>query len=520
MVSRSLFTAGTAALSVLATVDATSYLKYSTVPGYFLQDIETTATDGFDYTATNFGLIDQSYDSDASFDPTGTKTQWERFENEVSVLNADSTADERYAVLYLGRHGEGYHNVAESSYGTPAWNCYWSELDGNGTFVWADAKVTPNGVAQAEKAHAFWISQIASQKQSIPESFYTSPLSRCLETAKITFESLVTPFKPLIKEYLREGISMHTCDRRSSKSYIAENYPGWPFEAGFTEKDELWTKTTAETQSAQDKRSKSALDSIFSSDPSSFLSITSHSGEIGSLLRVVGHRKFSLSTGAVIPVLVKVEKVEGTAPYTSVAPAEAQATCNAPPITSIADVGCVCSSTTSASVSASTSASASGSASASASASVTASASASVTTSASASVSASTSGGASNTTLLSTTSTVYATSVHTITKCPATVTNCPIGSVTTITYVDYTTVCPVGTVPTVTPEAPYPSANGTTIIPQKPSSANGTTIVPQNPSSSIVPSSQPSSIIPSSATSLLSSSIAMTAGFALFAFWM
>ncbi|KFY16287.1 hypothetical protein V492_01463 [Pseudogymnoascus sp. VKM F-4246] len=483
MMSRSLFY-GTAALSVLATVEATSYLKYSTVPGYFLQDIESTPTDGFDYTATNFGLINQSYDSDATFDAAGTKTQWERFENEVEVLNAGCGADERYAVLYLGRHGEGYHNVAESSYGTPAWNCYWSELDGNGTFVWADAKVTPNGIAQAEKANAFWTSQVASEKQSLPESYYTSPMSRCLETAKITFEGLVTPFKPLIKEYLREGISMHTCDRRSSKSYIAENYPGWPFEAGFTEKDELWTKTTAETPSAQDKRSKSALDSIFTSNKHTFLSITSHSGEIASLLRVVGHRKFSLSTGSVIPVLVKVEKVKGTAPHTSVAPWEAQATCNAPPVTSLEDGGCVCSSTTSAS----------------ATASVTASTSASTTDS------VTTPTGASNTTLLSTTSTVYATSVHTITKCPATVTDCPIGSVTTITYEDYTTVCPVGTVPTVTPEAPYPSANGTTYTPQK-------------PSSSIVPTGRPSTI-PSSATSLITSGLAMTAGFALFAFWM
>lgn len=49
MVSRSLFTAGAAAFSVMATVDATSYLKYSTVPGYFLQDIDTTPTDGFNY---------------------------------------------------------------------------------------------------------------------------------------------------------------------------------------------------------------------------------------------------------------------------------------------------------------------------------------------------------------------------------------------------------------------------------------------------------------------------------------
>ncbi|KFX89934.1 hypothetical protein V490_06751 [Pseudogymnoascus sp. VKM F-3557] len=485
MMSRSLFTAGTAALSILATVDATSYLKYSTVPGYFVQDIDSTPTDGFDYTATNFGLIDQQYDSDASFDPTGTKTQWERFENEVGRLNAHSEINERYAVLYLGRHGEGYHNVAESSYGTPAWNCYWSELDGNGTFVWADAKVTPNGVAQAEKAHDFWASQVSTQKQSLPESYYTSPMSRCLETAKITFEGLVTPFKPLIKEYLREGISMHTCDRRSTKSYIASNYPGWPFEAGFTEKDELWTKTTAETPSAQDKRSKSALDSIFSSDKSTFLSITSHSGEIGSLLRVVGHRKFSLSTGSVIPVLVKVEKVKGDAPYTSVAPWEAQATCNAPPITSIDGTGCVCSSTTSASASASATVSAS--------------------TSASATASASTTGG-SNSTLISTTSTVYATSVHTITKCPATVTDCPIGSVTTVTYEDYTTVCPVETLPTVTPEAPYPSSNGTTVIPQK-------------SSSSVLPTERPSTF-PSSATSLLTSGIAMTAGLALFAFWM
>lgn len=49
MMSRSFFTAGTAALSVLSTVDATSYLKYSTVPGYFLQDVDTTEPNGFDY---------------------------------------------------------------------------------------------------------------------------------------------------------------------------------------------------------------------------------------------------------------------------------------------------------------------------------------------------------------------------------------------------------------------------------------------------------------------------------------
>jgi hypothetical protein len=28
----------------------------------------------------------------------------------------------QYKVLFMGRHGEGWHNAAESFYGTPAWN--------------------------------------------------------------------------------------------------------------------------------------------------------------------------------------------------------------------------------------------------------------------------------------------------------------------------------------------------------------------------------------------------------------
>jgi chitinase len=44
-----------------------------------------------------------------------------------------------------------------------------------------------------------------------------------------------------------------------------------------------------------------------------------------------------------------------------------------------------------------------------------------------------------------TTSTVYRTTVYTVTSCAPTVTNCPakIGQVTTETIIDYTTVCPV-----------------------------------------------------------------------------
>jgi len=60
-----------------------------------------------------------------------------------------------------------------------------------------------------------------------------------------------------------------------------------------------------------------------------------------------------------------------------------------------------------------------------------------------------------------TTSTVYATSVYTITSCAATVTNCPEkGQVTTDIISLYTTVCPVTATETTPPKYPMSSAAG------------------------------------------------------------
>ncbi|TVY65628.1 putative phosphoglycerate mutase [Lachnellula suecica] len=281
------------------------HLEYSTVTGYFQQDDPTTDDHGFDYTTTNFGLIDRAYDADAESDK-GRKTQWERFENEVARLNHESGPRTQYKVLYMGRHGEGYHN------------CYWSLKDGNGTIKWSDALLTSSGIAQAEKANTFWRSQISTQKIPTPESYYTSPLLRCLATANITFSGLELPkdrpFVPMIKELFREALGVHTCDRRSSKAVIHEHYPNWPFETNFEEDDPLWDAELRETNEAMDIRLKEALDDVFTNDKNTYLSISSHSGAIGSILRVLGHRNFGLGTGQVIPVLVKAEWVSGDGP--------------------------------------------------------------------------------------------------------------------------------------------------------------------------------------------------------------
>ncbi|USP82282.1 hypothetical protein yc1106_09556 [Curvularia clavata] len=331
-----------AAASVVSANRHNRALNYTVVTGIFQQDDKATDPSKFNFTASNFGLIDRAYPSDNSCPSGKSSTQWQRLAHYISTLNDKSGRNERYSLVFLGRHGEGFHNAAESYFGTPAWNCYWSERDGNGTVTWADAKLTEVGKQQALLVNAFWQHLIKDEKISPPESFYTSPLYRCLDTARLTFEGIKFPgktrFVPVVKEFLREGISAHTCDRRHSKSYIHKNFPSFKFEKGFAEEDPYWTELYAEPSAAQDARSKVVLDDIFSSDDSTYISITSHSGEIASLLRVLGHRDFRLSTGAAIPVLLKVTTLNTRPVPTTTLPYEPQKTCATPP--AIRDSSC------------------------------------------------------------------------------------------------------------------------------------------------------------------------------------
>lgn len=146
-----------------------------------------------------------------------------------------------------------------------------------------------------------------------PERYYTSPLHRCLATASITFSGIALPdsrpFAPVVKELSRETIGVHTCDRRSSRTYIEKEFPSYTIEPGFTEHDELWTPDERESDLAKDSRMKRFLDDIYTHDKSTYISVTSHSGSIASILRVVGHREFRLRTGTVIPILIRAERV-------------------------------------------------------------------------------------------------------------------------------------------------------------------------------------------------------------------
>jgi len=264
-----------------------TYINYTTVTGYFLQDEATTNATAFNFMTTNFGLLNRTYPTDGSLHHRNL-TQWQRFKYQVTQLNHAAPHGTEYKLLFMGRHGDGFHNDAQAFYGTPAWNCYYSIRDGDATVTWSDAHLSPLGVTQALAVNEFWKTEIENQKIPTPQSYYTSPLTRCLQTANYTFNGLDLPakhpFVPEVKELFREGISGHTCDRRGSKTYIHDSFPSYTIEPGFTENDQLWEALHGETTIDQAIRSKTVLDQVFSTDKSTYISITSHSGEIASIL--------------------------------------------------------------------------------------------------------------------------------------------------------------------------------------------------------------------------------------------
>jgi hypothetical protein len=122
-------------------ISTADYVKFSTdQQGFFLQEQSSVNKNPPDYVCTHqrlcftrhrlnlcqaqtsLGLIPRPYVSDSNSDPSSSKTQWERFFHYVQYLNQHSGSDVSYKVLFLARHGEAYHNVAEKYYGTDCWN--------------------------------------------------------------------------------------------------------------------------------------------------------------------------------------------------------------------------------------------------------------------------------------------------------------------------------------------------------------------------------------------------------------
>ncbi|KAF8668077.1 Phosphoglycerate mutase family [Rhizoctonia solani] len=315
--------------NVQSRVPKAKTFTYEVVPGYFIQTDPSTVPATVGPNPPAFGLIANT-----------SATYWSDFKANITKLQKNAPKKVKYAVFWFGRHGQGWHNLAESTYGTAAWDDYWSKLNGDGNITWGpDALLTDLGKQQAQLAHNTWVTELGKPDPvPLPTKLFSSPMSRAASTLDITFTGILLTesgkkdkVRPYVMEGLREVLGVHTCDKRRTKTYIRQTYKNFGIESGFTEevsyllssagflaplittgsfnvKDELWTADHRETNDETDARLRRTLDAIFDrllGPKDIFISVTAHSGAISSALRVLGHRAYSLPTGGVIPVLIK-----------------------------------------------------------------------------------------------------------------------------------------------------------------------------------------------------------------------
>jgi hypothetical protein len=107
------------------------HLRIENIPGYFVGSDTHTKPADYDYrkgfgVQSVLGLINRPYETDGP--DVFRQAQWLRFETWLNHTNANAPENVVYKVIYMGRHGEGEHNVAEEKYGTPMWDEYYSRL--------------------------------------------------------------------------------------------------------------------------------------------------------------------------------------------------------------------------------------------------------------------------------------------------------------------------------------------------------------------------------------------------------
>ncbi|OBA22757.1 phosphoglycerate mutase-like protein [Metschnikowia bicuspidata var. bicuspidata NRRL YB-4993] len=280
--------------------------EFETVPGFFQQAAPETDDLLFRYTESNMGR---------------TKP-WPQIEAELAHLNETAPENVLYKLLICARHGQGYHNYIVDKYGLEAWDDKWYCMGTDGEVEYGpDPMLTDLGIAQAQENNRAWTREVRHHQAPIPSKFYVSPLQRSCWTCVYTWDGLrPADRKPVVVEKMRETLGRNLCDKRSLKTVIELRFGkhGFETEPGFAEEDPLFTP---EREAADDlaMRINSVCQDLFEEDwdcvngvvdkskaaQNSVISTTTHAGTIRLFIVVLGHRRFTLSTGGMVPIVVK-----------------------------------------------------------------------------------------------------------------------------------------------------------------------------------------------------------------------
>ncbi|KAM3438804.1 hypothetical protein MY4824_003106 [Beauveria thailandica] len=282
--------------------------RFTVEEGYFVDYAEAARACSRSKLKTlpNMGLLERQYPE--STDDSDAGPGWARFARHVQYLNDKAEAGSTYKLLLVVRHGRGVHNVVMDEVGSAEWKRHWSKFDGDGTRTWFDAELAPLGMDEAKALGQFFTNGIKDKGFPVPDAIYTSPLARCLATAKLVFERVFEdqgrPFKPKVKEFLRERLTDHTCDRRRSSEWIRSTYPEYELETGLAEQDSLWHSDRYESAAEQIARTQQLFEDIFDSEAGTVIALVTHSFTLSSILEVIGAPLFRVSEGALVAFLV------------------------------------------------------------------------------------------------------------------------------------------------------------------------------------------------------------------------
>jgi len=212
-------------------------------------------------------------------------------------------------LLFIGRHGEGVHNIANDKYGEEAWDKEWAHKTGDDEMTWgSDPPLTETGINEARTIGKVWQTGMEAKPPiPFPSTFYCSPMQRPSQTLYYTFmENGLLPEDTTIhvREGLREKLDTRQPQKRRPLSELKKQFPSWQMGEGMTEEDELWSADQMETDEEMAKRAGHVLDEIFGKKENC-VSITCHSNLIKGILNYIGHPVFFAPRGAAFAVLLE-----------------------------------------------------------------------------------------------------------------------------------------------------------------------------------------------------------------------
>ncbi|ROW01233.1 hypothetical protein VMCG_05911 [Cytospora schulzeri] len=246
---------------------------------------------------------------------------------QVNAALARTTNENKLIYIYTLRHGRAAHNEQSNRFSKSiAWRFF------AGIRTNFDPRLTKDGIDEAKMAGQILKGLVDAEGAPRPMKVYTSPLSRCVQTAMHTIKEL--QLGPGVSLSVREGLrewkgygQYHQSDRRGSVSDLLALVDGLNGSLGMEIRPEIdpgllqqsqqeamedeLKGLGSETFTDVDIRLRRILDEIFEVEqPGSCVMLVLHNRCNKSLLRLMGHSQdevhnFDIENCAILSYLVK-----------------------------------------------------------------------------------------------------------------------------------------------------------------------------------------------------------------------